>query len=480
MKTEPDSIELKEPSEAVVPAESYKIKRSVWQRWMAWNGSFFVLSLLAHALFLGGATLLVVRVVEGRKEKLRFTAPPPSPSATVEHKVKISKKTAAVPAISKRITSTAANASVALPSMVNSMSISDSMNSMMSGLGSGELGSGMAGMAAMPLAGMTAFGWKGNNASTAGLVGHLYDLTQTPDRKPTNIKADGNWRNPHLLDAYKPPEIWTEISNIFADTSKLGKRKDLLSDSVLNHAAVINEFLKRWDESVFQPYFRSKDPLIAYQFFIPHEMPATALKAFGVEKEVKPEHFVIHYKGYVTAPKSGTFRFRAVGSGSGLFIRFNEKNVFASRDLSSIYNVTSFAFKNTDLPTDLKHTTLGLQAGPWMQVQANQRYPIEVLMDCNNTHFYECIMIEDRTPDTPYPRRFCSEQYPKDPITYCYPVFALRAGLPFAKYSKEATMKQIKEFVAPSYYTPQDAANWRPWESTPEAAPEPLVFPGTK
>ena len=73
------------------------------------------MSILVHVLLIGGATVLVVQVVQGRKEKLKFTAPPPSTSAS-EHRVKPSKKkTAVVPAISKHITSTAANASVTLP-----------------------------------------------------------------------------------------------------------------------------------------------------------------------------------------------------------------------------------------------------------------------------------------------------------------------------------------------------------------------------
>jgi len=478
MKTEP--LPEKSPSNPVVPAESYQVKRSIWQRWMAWNGSFLVLSILLHIVLLGGATLVVVRVVEGRKEKLKFTAPPPSASASVEHKVKISKKAAAVPAISKRITSTAANASVALPAMaVNAMS-SDNMSSVTSGLGSGELGSGVAGMAAMPLAGMTAFGFRGAS-STVGLVGHLYDLTQTPNRKPTNIKDDGNYKNPHLLDSYTGPALWAEVDNIFNDRSKLGKRSDLLSDSVQNHAAVINDFIKRWDESALKPFYCAKDPLIAYQFFIPHASAADAIEAFGVTSEVSPKHFILHYKGFVKAPKNGIFRFRAIGGGSGLFIRFNNKNVYAAAN-HPLYNLKSFEFVNKDLPTDLKHTTRGYPAGAWMSVQAGQKYPMEILMESNNTSFYECIMIEDRSPEKPYPRRFVSELFPQDIITYCYPVFALRAGIPFTPYKKEYTTKQIEQFKInpPSHYTAVEKANWRPWEPIPQTAPEPMIFPGTK
>ena len=52
------------------------MSRSLWQRWMAWSGSFLVISILLHVLLLGGATLLAVKVVQRHKEKLKFTAPP--------------------------------------------------------------------------------------------------------------------------------------------------------------------------------------------------------------------------------------------------------------------------------------------------------------------------------------------------------------------------------------------------------------------
>ena len=93
-------------------------KKNLWQRWMSWGGSFLVISILLHVLLLGGATMLVVQVVQNRKDKMKFTAPPPSANVSAEHKVKPSKKTAAAaPAISKRIISTAVNASIALPAM---------------------------------------------------------------------------------------------------------------------------------------------------------------------------------------------------------------------------------------------------------------------------------------------------------------------------------------------------------------------------
>jgi hypothetical protein len=49
-------------------------------------------------------------------------------------------------------------------------------------------------------------------------------------------------------------------------------------------------------------------------------------KAFDVAKDVQPRMWVVHYKGIVTPPESGTYHF--VGGGDDtLFVKFDGKNV---------------------------------------------------------------------------------------------------------------------------------------------------------
>ena len=477
MKTEPDLSEEPTTSEPVAP--NYQVKRSRWQKWVEWNGSFLVISILLHVVLLGGATMLVVKVVEDRKEKLKFTAPPPTAGPAVEHKVKVARKSPSAPEVSRRITSTASNTSVALPSMsMNASSGPDVMSSMMNGVGSGELGAGGGGpIASMPLAGLTAFGFKGTT-STPGLVGHLYDLTRTKEGAPTNIKDDGTLKNPHLLDSFTDVhEQVVELWKIFYDQSKLGKRADLLTESVQNHAAVVNEFTsKKWDESVLKRYYQAKNPVMAFQIFIPNASADDALKAFGVENEVKTKHFLIHYKGFVKSPKDATYRFRVAGYNT-LLIRFNNENVYGLASLP-LYDMTSFQFKNTDSPDDKRHTTAGYQAGKWFRVQPFQKCPLEIVLETNDRGFFACIMIEERVPSEPYPRRLMSELYPQDSPSFCYPVFSLKKGVPFTPYNKEAITRQKPNPAIEN--TPDRVARWRPSEWIPETLPEPLVFTGVK
>ena len=405
---------------------------NIFRRWMAWSGSFLVLSILAHVLLLGGATVLVVQVVQGRKEKLKFTAPPPS-TPSVEHSVKPSKKTSApLPSVSKRIMSTAAGAQVALPPMeLDSSQGQDVMASVMSGLGGGGLGSGAGGaaggMAAMPVAGLTAFGFKGGGGG--GLKGYFYDLKQTPDRKETEIKPDG------LAD---PSGNYTP--------------------GVKAHLAVMDEFFKSgWDEKILQKFYRARDPVVAYQIFIP-TIPATkAPEAFDVAREVKPSHWVVHYKGTVTAPKDGTYRFVGIADDT-IAVRFDGQNVL----LANLQKMDSTAmFTDKGMPTK---NDLGLYPGKWFQVERGKTYPVEILIsEVPGGAFQAVLLIEDRQPEKPYPQRTLSGMETK----LAYPVFQTRKGIPVPPYEK------------PNMTPPPNALpGWKPRETAPEVAPDPVIFPG--
>jgi hypothetical protein len=416
------------------PAEPHPIKKNLWQRWMAWSGSFLVLSILAHVVLLGGATVLVVQVVQSRKEKMKFTAPPPSSAGATEHKVKPSKKTAAAaPAVSKRITSTAANASIALPAMdMNSSTDPDVMASVMSGLGSAGLGggaggAGAGGMASMPLAGLTAFGFKG--AGGGGLKGHFYDLKQTADRKPTDIKADGSYDASHQFNA-----------------------------SMIAHMKLMDDFFaQNWDEKILQRFYQARDTMVTYQVFIPTISANKAPEAFGVEKEVKPSHWIIHYKGTITAPKDGSFRFLGIADDT-LAVRFDGQNVLLA-NLQKLASEPMFTDK-----TNPSRKDGDLWLGKWIQVERGKSYPIEVLVsELPGGYFSACLMIEERQPEKPYPKRTFATFAGKP----AYPVFQTKKGIPVPPYEK------------PQLSPPPNAApNWKPRETAPEVAPDPVVFPG--
>ncbi len=101
----------------------------------------------------------------------------------------------------------------------------------------------------------------------SGLIAIIYDLKQTQSRTPSGVGAD-------------------------------------------RYPAVVREFLEKgWDEVVLNRFFRITRPLYATQIFIPRIDAGAAPKAFGVQDLIKPSEWVVHYKGQVSPPRTGRFRF---------------------------------------------------------------------------------------------------------------------------------------------------------------------------
>ncbi|MFZ0615328.1 MAG: hypothetical protein WAN16_02625 [Chthoniobacterales bacterium] len=417
----------------VAPSEHHPLKLNLWQRWMAWSGSFFVLSLLVHVLLIGGATLLVVQVVAGRKEKLKFTAPPPSSAGpkTVEHKVKLSKATASAPSVSKRITSTAASATIALPAMeMSSSSGPDVMASVMSGLGTGSLGvgaaagGGSAGGASMPSGGLTAFGYKGA-VNVPGLKVNLYDLKQKPNGTPTEIGED----------------------------FKKGAAAERLCDYKME--VDVQAFMEaKWDPKLLEKkYYKAKDTITAYQFHIwsEHGIPQSeVLKAFGAESSVKPGYFIVHYTGRVSAPKSATYQFV---ENRGIYaIRFDGKNIESSAPPDTVKNLFPLGTKNVPFKTS-----------------AGATYPIDVLLvfQADRGGYRQVLTIQDKNRKEPYPKNPFPQNGKGDIL---FPLFQVKLGLPLPKYIEPDWSKK----------PPNAPPNWAPPELNGAKLEEAIVFPAQK
>lgn len=377
-------------------------ERSLWQRLTDSRGCFFLLSLLFHAVVIGVAAYLVVQVVQGR-EKLKFMAPPPSsnPANPVEHQVKMAKKNASMsaPTVSKRITTTAANASVTLPPVEMNSASSDMISSMMSGLGS-SLGAGASagGGGGGGLSGLTAFGFRGGGE---GLKGTLYDLKQTSGRNPTEITQGqaGNGQHTALMEQF---------------------------------------FRSGWDESILQKYYRAGNILIASQVFIPLMSADEAPKAFEVQNQVKPSHWLILYKGAIISPKSASYRFHGIGDdllAVRIKIHDHWENVFADGwDAKYVGESmkSSLGESGRDGPSiTLSQTPESIGRGKWFQLEPKTSYPVEVLVsEFGGGKFRGLLMIEERDPPVPYPKRSDAPDYP------AYPVFQLKRGIPIPPYQK--------------------------------------------
>lgn len=347
-------------------------KRTLWQRL---GGEGLAMSVVIHVILVLVAIVWVVSTVTdgaGKKDPNTFATGAGGgaggPKAK-EYKTKVvPKNIKSLAKTNTRITSKNANASLAvasLPSLSNPMLSAGAIGGGSSkGFGGGSGGGIGAGKGIGSGGGrnfVSLFGMKGGpNANAGGLIGTLYDLKQTSDRKPT-AAAPAN--------TGIPP-----------------------------YRASVRDFLESgWSPGRLQKFFKSPDKLVSGQLFITSRSADDAPKAFEVEKLMRPSRWVIHYRCYVEVPSSMPFRF--VGSGDDfLIVRWNRKialddgyeTYFAGRDgnYKDFGVKVSDQFKVNRAPGSLHR----LKAGPWLQVTKGTKVPVEVLIGETPGGVFDCYL----------------------------------------------------------------------------------------
>jgi hypothetical protein len=318
-------------------------RRTFWQKLLA--SKILLWSIILHLVFGAGATLWIVQSIQA-KRKITFEAASgaPNPSTrALEHKMNMARKqqTMSAPAQAKRITTTGVS-KISLPDMPSLPSASELTPNKMGGMGGtgmgfGALGGGGGGGGGTGK-GLTIFGMReGGN----GLAGTFYDLKQTRDGKPTEMVLQPNEHG--------------EAFDIDAPVNKAYDRA--LSSFVSNGMS----------ESSLSKYFRGPQTLYLTQLFIPAISAEEAPKSFNLGSRVKGRRWIIVYRGKVTAPESGRYRF--VGFGDDvLVVRLNGRVVLDA----------SFAkpTKNGFRPPQYGKP----ETGETVDVTAGIPYPMEVLI----------------------------------------------------------------------------------------------------
>lgn len=113
----------------------------------------------------------------------------------------------------------------------------------------------------------------------------------------------------------------------FYDTKLLagGRESGLNEKEFLD---LVHEFVtKGWREHVLSRYYKSPTQLYLSHFYIPEIAAEAAPKAFKCPPQVKDKRWVAIYRGQVTAPVGGKFRFVGYGDDC-IVVRFNGENVF--------------------------------------------------------------------------------------------------------------------------------------------------------
>ncbi len=336
-------------------AEEIQATRSKRTFWQKLGGEGLTISLIIHLVLILIAAIWVISTVTDSVKKDPDSFSTGQGGGAAGDKAK-QFKTRAQPKNPKsmaknaaRITSRSSTATISLPDLPTSSVAS--LNTGMMGGGSskgfgggsgGGIGSGMGVGRGNGRNFVSLFGAK---VGTNGLVGTFYDLKQTPSRRETEC----------------------------APQSGIGAYREAVRDF----------FESGWSPTKFSKYYKAPEPLIAGQLFIPSRSANAAPEAYGVEKEVKPSRWVVHYKGTVEVPQSLPFRF--VGTGDDwLLVRWDKKialddgyeHFIVGRDgnYKDFKQVVTKEFVLDRSPGGLHR----MKAGPWINETKGKKVPIEI------------------------------------------------------------------------------------------------------
>jgi len=342
-------------AETVEVEESLGQKRAKRTFWQKFGGEGFIVSVAVHVILVLIAAFLIISVTKesAKKDPESFSTGAGGGAAGQQAKQfktrlqpKNPKTTAKTPA---RITSKSTTATIALPDVPNVATAS--LNAGLMGGGSskgfgggtgGGIGSGVGVGRGNGKNFVSVFGAK---LGSAGMVGTFYDLKQTANKTPTEC----------------------------APQSGIGAYREAVKDF----------FQAGWSPGKFQKYYKAPEALIAGQVFIPSRGANAAPQAYGVEKEVKPSLWVVHYKATVEVPQSIPFRF--VGSGDDwLVVRWDRKSAlddgYEHMVVGADGNYKDFKQVVTkEFPIDRKPGSLSrLKCGPWITSPKGTKVPIEI------------------------------------------------------------------------------------------------------
>lgn len=146
---------------------------------------------------------------------------------------------------------------------------------------------------------------------------------------------------------------------------------------------VLANFLdNHWDEGVLSRYYRVSRPLYTTELNFDRINADFAPKAFGVDKTVQPKMWMAWYKGQITPPSDGTYRF--VGFADNyLAVAINGKTCLVACLSSSPIPTKTW------VPPDGQTVTRGNSqiwgrrdqciAGDWIDFKAGRIYDIDII-----------------------------------------------------------------------------------------------------
>ena len=182
-----------------------------------------------------------------------------------------------------------------------------------------------------------------------------------------------------------------------ADTDFYGAARSLLAGNRVNEGA-----LRR--------YFQVPKKMGATQIFIPSCDAGEAPKVFDVAEKVKPNYWVIHYKGRFSAPVSGQYRFVgkaddllwvAVDGRTVLEAHWDVENFLTGwRPKEHIKEHSLYDFMGGNTESDRERAFLTY--GDWISLEAGKPRDIEILLgEYGGGRFFGLLLIQTKGKEDP-------------------------------------------------------------------------------
>lgn len=180
---------------------------------------------------------------------------------------------------------------------------------------------------------------------------------------------------------------------------------------------------KKWDQRVFEDYYSPAVRLYAPYFYLPRCKASYGPEAFQCNetdsaRRVAPSAWVVVYRGVVTAPEDGFFRFAGMGDDT-LMVRFDNKLVLEAGwsiptrgdmvlGTKKQYQQEITSKKNKCALYQYKQTPHwnavlgGIPTGEVFRVKKGKKYPIEILVsEIPGNEFGFCLLMQKvKSPGT--------------------------------------------------------------------------------
>ena len=167
----------------------------------------------------------------------------------------------------------------------------------------------------------------------------------------------------------------SDLVGVFYDLKQFKDGKQNRNMDAEAYKPVVAQFCRSWNTNLLEKYFKADRPLYLTHLWIPSSganSAAEAPKAFGVQDKCKPSQWIAHYKGRITAPESGKYRFWGCGDDI-LVVRVDNRTI-----LDGSHQAWSPTGDN-DRYEDTKGLNIGgtnVAAGRWINLAKGHARPI--------------------------------------------------------------------------------------------------------